>query len=416
MKIKFLMVGLLGLISATAFAQKGELNNAESGYNDYLPLSTQKIFAAKATSSLNDAKIAIDKAAINEKTAMLPKTYALKAAIYSTLAVKDSIETTSLPIAATAMEAEKKVKELDTKGEFKKLIADADKNLALYYRNKGVVEFQNKKYDVAYKDFDQYRQIMPDSTDAIHVAGLAAANNNNYTAAIANYTKLLTTSYADKAEVYMDLSSIYLANKDTVNATKTINEGAVKYPSNDQIAQRSIIFGLQSGNKADVIAKLQTAITKTPDNKTLYYYEGWSYIQLATELEPKFNTTKDLALKMGIQQKRAENYAKAADLLKIALQKDPNYYEGNLNMAYAIINPAIDDIKIAALLPVTKQKDYDASIAKAAAQFEQAKPFIDKSVAANPKSKDALGLLKTYYVEKKDKVHAAETQKQIDAN
>ena len=415
MKIKFLMAGLLGLISATSFAQKGELNNAETNYNSYLPLSSQKVFAAKALSSLNDAKTSIDKAAANEKTAALPKTFALKAAIYATLANKDSVETTSLPLAASAIEAEKKAKELDTKGEFKKFITDADINLSLYYRNKGVAEFQNKKYDAAYKAFDQYRQMMPDSADAIHVTGLAAANNNNYPAAIANYTKLLTTNYADKPEIYYDLSSVYLANKDTANAIKTINEGSEKYPANDMLTQRSIIFGLQSGNKTDVINKLQAAITKTPENKTLYYYEGWSYIQLATEMEQKFNAAKDLTVKTGIQQKRLENYNKAAEILKIALQKDPNYYEANLNMAYAIINPAIDNVKVASLLPVAKQKEYNDAMAKAGVQFDQSKPFIDKAVASNPKSKDALSLLKTYYIGKKDNAHSAEVQKQIDA-
>jgi hypothetical protein len=35
MKIKFLMTGLLGLMTATTFAQKGELNNAQSNYDKY---------------------------------------------------------------------------------------------------------------------------------------------------------------------------------------------------------------------------------------------------------------------------------------------------------------------------------------------------------------------------------------------
>jgi len=35
MKIKLLMAGLLGLVSATTFAQKGELSTAKSEYDNY---------------------------------------------------------------------------------------------------------------------------------------------------------------------------------------------------------------------------------------------------------------------------------------------------------------------------------------------------------------------------------------------
>jgi hypothetical protein len=35
MKIKLLMAGLLGLVSATTFAQKGELNTAKEEYEKY---------------------------------------------------------------------------------------------------------------------------------------------------------------------------------------------------------------------------------------------------------------------------------------------------------------------------------------------------------------------------------------------
>jgi len=66
MKIKFLMLGLLGLISTTAFAQKGELNTAQSEFEKYEGLKTQP---ALGLPSLNKAKESIDKAAANQKTA-----------------------------------------------------------------------------------------------------------------------------------------------------------------------------------------------------------------------------------------------------------------------------------------------------------------------------------------------------------
>jgi hypothetical protein len=78
MKIKLLMAGLLGLVSATTFAQKGELNTAKEEYEKYSGLRAQPAMASMAGKSLTTAKESIDKAAANEKTAALPLTYAVK--------------------------------------------------------------------------------------------------------------------------------------------------------------------------------------------------------------------------------------------------------------------------------------------------------------------------------------------------
>src|ERR1700730_316195 len=118
MKIKLLMALLFCLVSATTFAQKGELSNAQTGYDEYVVSSAngQKIPAlmVKANASLDNAKTSIDKASTNPKTAELPQTYALKGAIYSALAVRDTVPATSAPLFSTAADAIKKAKELDT--------------------------------------------------------------------------------------------------------------------------------------------------------------------------------------------------------------------------------------------------------------------------------------------------------------
>jgi hypothetical protein len=43
MKIKFLMTGLLAFITATTFAQKGELNTAQSEYEKFEGLRSQPL-------------------------------------------------------------------------------------------------------------------------------------------------------------------------------------------------------------------------------------------------------------------------------------------------------------------------------------------------------------------------------------
>ncbi|WP_419698422.1 tetratricopeptide repeat protein [Mucilaginibacter sp. NFX135] len=415
MKIKLLMAGLLGLVSATTFAQKGELSTAKSEYDNYEGLRGSKATLAVATKSLGTAKTSIDKAAANEKTAALPQTFALKGAIYAALAVQDTVAATSLPLFTTADESLKKAKELDTKGENKQIIDNAYLNLAQYQLTKGVAEYSAQKYDQAYRSFDYYRTVLPEDTNAIYYTGLAAANAKNYPAAISNYNKLVTTKYSKNAGVYMDLSSLYLANKDTTNALKSVSEGITKYPTNSDLRKREIEISLQTGKEKEVIQKIQAALAADPKNKTLYYYAGLTYSQAAESIIKEQAKAKDPAAKATLQQQKVDNYTKAADMYKKALEIDPNYFEANLNLGYVVLNPAIDAYNAANKLPANKQKEYDAAIAKANAQFDLAKPYLVKAVDLNPKSIDALTNLRTYYLGKKDNVNAEATKKKIDA-
>lgn len=421
MKIKLLMTGLLGLISVAAFAQKGELNNAKDKYTSYDVERANKLTQPKGKTDLQDAKTSIDKASVNEKTSGLPLTFALKGAIYSSLALEDSVPATSMPNFKIADEALTKAKSLDSaKQENKDLIHKAYLNLAQYSFDKGRAEFQNKKYADAYKDFDYFRQVLPTDTTALYVTGLAASNagvsDPKYNAyAIDNYTKLIATNYSQNPTIYEDLASIYIANKDTAEAFKIAGEGVAKYPNNNDLRRREIEIGLQSGKQDVLISKIETAIAADPKNKTLYYYEGLTYSQIAESYGAQQKKAKLPADKAAFEQKKVENYAKSAEQYKKAVAIDPNYFEANLNLGYVLISPAIDEYNAANQLPANKQKEYDAAIAKSKADFAAAKPYLLKAVELNPKSVDALNNLKTYYLGVQDNVNANATQKKIEA-
>ena len=120
MKTKYVIASAFALaVSTAAMAQKSELANAKSEYDKFSVVRTGKI----ASTSLNSAKEAIDKAAANDKTAALPQTYALKAAIYGSLAA-DTTQQSRDNLITTAQEAYKKAEAADTKGENKKLLED----------------------------------------------------------------------------------------------------------------------------------------------------------------------------------------------------------------------------------------------------------------------------------------------------
>jgi tetratricopeptide (TPR) repeat protein len=411
MKIKFLMTGLLAFITATTFAQKGELTTAQTEYEKFEGLRSQP---ALAIPSLNKAKESIDKASANAKTAALPQTYAVKASVYGTLAELDTVATTSLPLFTTASEALQKAKELDTKGENKKLIDNANIVLARYQLNKGVKEYQAQKYDQAYKSFDFYRSVLPEDTNAILYTGLAAAGAKNYPAAITNYNKLVTTKYSKAEGVYNDLVLLYLNTKDTTNALKTITDALVKYPNSADLRRTEIEISLQQGKQKEVLDKITSAIANDPKNKNLYYYAGLVYSNIGDAASQKI-AKATTANKAALQAEKDQNFQKAGDMYKKALEIDPNYFEANLNLGYVIISPAIDAYNAANKLPTNQQKAYDAAMAKTNAQFDLAKPYLLKAVELNPKSYDALNNLLTYYKGKKDTANIAKINAQIAA-
>lgn len=415
MKIKFLIAGTLSLFSATVFAQKSELNTAQSEYDKYETFRQNKAMASMAGNSINTARTSIDKASTDSKTGTMPQTYALKSAIYGALAYNDTVATTSTPLYNTALEAMKKAKELDTKGEYKKLTDAANQYLSYYQLNKGVREFQGKNYEEAYKAFDFYRNSYPEDTTAIYYTGLAAINAKNIPVAINNYKKLVNTNYSRRADIYADLSNLYLMSKDTTNALNIVTEGVSKFPNSANLRGREVEIALQQGKQAEFVDKIEAAIANDPKNKTLYFYSGVAYGKIAEAKDKAAKTAKDPAAKTAALKAKDEALAKAAAAYAKAVEIDPAYFDANLNMGYTLMTSAVDDYNTANKLPMSKQAEYKALMAKVNAAADKAKPYLDKAVELDPKSASALGNLRNYYIIKKDNVKMADIKKRIDA-
>ncbi|PJJ79055.1 tetratricopeptide repeat protein [Mucilaginibacter auburnensis] len=415
MKIKnlFASAGLAFFLVAPAFAQKGELSTAKSSFDTYDGLRATNN-AALVKQSLTKAKAAIDKAAVHEKTSALPETYALKAAIYAHSAMQDSVESTSAPLFTAAEEALVKGKELDVKKENEKYLSSAESALAQSKLNFGVSYYKANKFDDAYKAFDYSQKYAKGDTSAIYFAGISAGAAKNYPAAIEQYKKLLATNFSEKDKIYLDLSSLYLSVKDTVNAMNIAAEAVQKYPADAELRKREIEVSLQSGKVDQVLSKILSAIEKDPKNKTLYYYAGITYSQIADGFTPKISKTKDATALAALHKEKESNFVKAADMFKKAVEIDPAYFDAILNLGYVTLNPAIDTYNAAQQLPATKQKEYDAALAKSKTQFEAARPYLEKATEVQPNNVDAWSNLKTYYIGTQNTAKANEVQKKID--
>ncbi|TWR26097.1 tetratricopeptide repeat protein [Mucilaginibacter achroorhodeus] len=414
MKIKFLMIGILGLISTATFAQKGELSTAQSELDKYQGLKSQPTLAKP---SLTKAQEAIDKAAANEKTATMPLTWAVKASVYAAL-VESSDQNapeTALPYFNTASEALKKAEDLDKKGENKKWIDDAKSILGRYQANKGAKEFNAGKFDDAYKSFDYFRSMNPEDTTAMLYTAMAAYNAKKYPEAATNYSKLLATKYSKADSTYSDMVNAYLLAKDTAGAIKAIDEGLGKFPKQGKLRAYQIDLALRQGKQKEIIEKLNNAIAADPKNKDLYYYAGIAYGQVADSYTAAKIAKAAPAAKATMEAEKKQYSDKAAEMYKKVLELNPNSFEANLNLGFVYLSPAIDTYNAANKLPANKQKEYTAQVAKANAMFDMAKPYVLKAVELNPKSEDALNGLMTYYKGKRDEANAAKIAAQIKA-
>jgi tetratricopeptide (TPR) repeat protein len=263
--------------------------------------------------------------------------------------------------------------------------------------------------------------LRPDDTLALYVTALSSSMAGTTdpkfnTIAIDNYKQLVAApTYNGKPEAYNNLTSIYLANKDTADAYKIISDGVQKYPDNSNLRNRAIIIGLQYGKQDDLIGTIETAIKSDPKNKLLYYYEGLTYSQIAEAYSKQRSKTKDPVAKSAFDTKINDNFSKAAVEYQKALGVDPNDADASLNLAYVSIKPLINLYNEANQLPTNEQKLYDADMAKVKVQLDVVQPVMLKAVDLNPTSAVALSNLKTFYLLKNDTADANATQKKIDA-
>ena len=387
MKSLVFAFALLGC-AYSASAQKGELSTAKTNYEKYIALKDAGSLAL-AGPSLTIAKTSIDKAALNEKTAIDASTWAYKALIYANLALNEADAATAEALIKSAGDDFSKAVDMDTDKKNANLITAGNDAFAQFQLNKGVKAFQAQDFKQAYTAFEQSLIYRPADTLLTYYSGLAAINAVDYTSAIKRYEELLTTDYSANREIALDLSKLYSMQKDTVNAIRIASVYATKF--NDQaLATQEIELSLMSGKQKQVIERILAQITLDPKNKLEHFYLGIAYDAL-------------------------KEFKKAEDAYKKAIDLDANYFDATLNLGSGILNNGIDLYNQANTLPANKQKEYDAAMKAAFVEFDRAFPYLDKAVKIDPKSLNALQNLKTYYVIKKNTAKVAELTKQISA-
>lgn len=390
MKIKsFILAAVFTASSVMVFAQKGEVALAKKNYDSYVSLKEANSMPL-ALPSLKSAKAAVDKAVANEKTASDAAAWTYKALIYGEMALMDSVPTTSKPLFTESQSAYKKAVELDKDGANKANLDHVNGALFSQYElNQGVKAYQTNDYAAAYTSFTNALNYRPGDTTITYYAGLSAINSKNYDAGIKNYEELTKTNFSANNQIYLDLSRLYSMKGDTAKAISIAGEGATKY-KDAALATQEIELSLMSGKQKEVITKIAAQAQRDPKNKLYPYYLGIAY-----------STVGDAV-------KAEESYLQA-----IAI--DPAFADANINIGGVMLNKGIALYNEANKLPPSQQKEYDAAMKKASAEFDKAFPYLQKASELDPKSRIALENLKTYYLVKKDNAKVEELAKKIES-
>ena len=254
-----------------------------------------------------------------------------------------------------AVAAYQKAYEVDPKQTKTKDISAAFQNIADKYTSEAYNKYTFGDIAAASKLFEKAAEVealAPLSkidTTAIYNAGFTAWAVKDYNRAKPLFEKCYNLGYYyEGGEVFAKLADV-----DSLNTRKYLEEGFEKFPQSQSILIGLINYYLKSNESTDRLFELlDKAKANEPDNASLYYVEG------------------NIRAQLGDMEKACEAYRKCADI-------NPAYefgYIGEGKMFYdkaievqGIAQEELDNTKYMALV-----KDFEADLKACIAPFEKA--------------------------------------------
>ncbi|AMM52217.1 hypothetical protein TH61_14890 [Rufibacter sp. DG15C] len=330
--------------------------------------------------TLDKAKVEIDKAVVHEKTKEDAKAWYYKGLIYMDMASHPIYGKTLDPaqVSKEAFQAFEKVPALETKK--KQYTEEANKrkeilmgNMYAYALNAGVDNYNNKKFDEAYKAYVEAASYKPQDTIAYLYAAYAAAGKEDYASAKKMYNKLVEMKQASP-QVYNQL--LYISSTVDKNEKETldiISKARAAYPDNRTFMLQELDLYLKAGKEQESMAKLDAAIAADPNNANLLTVKG-------NLLERTKKPEEALAA-----------YKKAAQL-------EPANFDAQYNLGVYYFNKGANLNNKANKMTLAEfQKNGKALQADAKKQFVMALPYFEAALKANPKDRTVVqSLLKVY--------------------
>ena len=340
-RISLILIALC-MSSGFVFSQKAKVRSAynfyKDPYNDY-----------------GKAKEAIDEAVVNEQSKGMAEAWYYRGLIYSALYTSDSFKSLCNQCLETAVESFQKANELDPKNQWiDEINTFRIPQVKQLIFSSGVSSFNSGNFTKALSDFEYVLKLSPGDTTVTLNSAISAENAGNKEKAKLYYKQLTSMNYNDD-HIFMSLSNIYLQEKDTVNALKTIREARKLFPDTLRVLLSEINIMLSMNQQQEAMAR--TAET-----------EAYS--------------------------------TKAEDLYKKGLLINPNSFELNFNLGAYYFNQASEMENRANAMKSTA--DYDKAKIEFDKKYKECEPFLEKALEVNPTDTGTLSSLKLLYARTKE--------------
>lgn len=329
---------------------------------------------------LKEAKEAIDPAVEHPKTMSDAKAWFYRGNVYLAIMMSEDPEIRALaedPL-TVAEQSYNKALELDEKDRYKAEIIERIPFLAEQYYNQGVQLYNKQEYGKATQSFvkamETNAKVGREDTLALFNAALCAELGESNDEAKKYYNELLNIGYTGEPNavpIYISLSRLHKAEKDTVGAIEVIRQGLERYPGDFNLLIEETNIHLSSGNVEAAQKNLERVIEVDATNPTIFFAVGTTYDQMG-------------------------NKDKATDAYKKAIELNPDYFDANYNLGALYVNEAASIIEEANQLPLGDPK-YDVAKKKADDMLMAALPYLEKANQIDPKELNTLVTLKEIY-------------------
>ncbi|MFT7377775.1 MAG: tetratricopeptide (TPR) repeat protein [Sphingobacteriales bacterium] len=239
------------------------------------------------------------------------------------------------------------------------------------------------------ENFGFILEMNPEDTVALYNSALAAERSGNSDLTREFYGKLIGMDY-DQPEMYRSLANNYLTSSDTASGLTIIEKGRTRYPEYNGLVIDELNIYIAQGKLKEAIGKLEAATTADPENQTLFFA-------------------------LGAAADNIQNFQKAIEAYKKAIELDGNYFAANYNLGALFYNKGVNLVQAANKISFNDTKAYEKAKASFIAEFNSALPYLEKSLELDSEDKNTLISLKEIYVRLGDLEKSKEMKQRLDA-
>ncbi|MPM17259.1 hypothetical protein SDC9_63647 [bioreactor metagenome] len=342
---------------------------------------------------LDKALAAIEPATVHPQTMSSAKTWLYRGNIYLSIALSTEEKYKALcsnPLDSAYNSYQKSIV-LD-----KEFVAPAanpsSAKLGLYYLgdqyfNVGAEYYNQQNWPDARKYFERRRQIKntfgdKDSLATFYATQCALKMGDNETAM--KYLKELINMDYQKPDIYSMLAVLYKENGDTTKMFNTITLGRKRFPSDLGLIISETNYYLGRGELSKAQDLLKVAVEKDPDNPILHFTIGSNYDRLSSDTTLA-DTEKDAML---VEAEKA--YLKAIEL-------KPDYFDAYYNLGALFFNKGVEIFDFSNTIPPDQFDAYEKAKAKYMEYWNKAIPYLEKASELMPNDMPTLQALKSLY-------------------